>query len=128
MAEQAVRGAASLPADDALKQGVIDVIAGTLPELLRKIDGRDVLVNGEKKRLSTANLELVESEIDWRTRLLMVITDPTIAYLLMLVGIYGLIFEFMNPGTYAPGVIGASACCSPCSPSACCLSDYVGIA
>ncbi len=105
-AEAAVRGAASLPADEALKLNVVDVVAATLPELLRKIDGRQVLVNGEKKTLATADLELVESEIDWRTRLLAVITDPTVAYLLMLVGIYGLIFEFANPGTYAPGVIG----------------------
>jgi len=105
-AETAVRGAASLPADEALKLNVVDVVAATLPELLRKIDGREVLVNGEKKTLATADLELIESEIDWRTRLLAVITDPTVAYLLMLVGIYGLIFEFANPGTYAPGVIG----------------------
>jgi len=105
-AEAAVRGAASLPADEALKRNVVDVVAATLPELLRQIDGRQVLVNGEKKTLATADLELVESEIDWRTRLLAVITDPTVAYLLMLVGIYGLIFEFANPGTYAPGVIG----------------------
>jgi membrane-bound serine protease (ClpP class) len=106
-AESAVRGAASLPADEALKLNVIDVVAATLPELLRKIDGRDVLVNGERKKLATADLELVESELDWRTRLLTIITEPTVAYLLMLVGIYGLIFEFANPGTYAPGVIGA---------------------
>jgi membrane-bound serine protease (ClpP class) len=105
-AESAVRGAASLPADEALKLNVIDVVAATLPELLRKIDGREVLVNGERKKLATADLELVKSELDWRTRLLMVITDPTVAYLLMLVGVYGLIFEFTNPGSYAPGVIG----------------------
>ncbi len=106
-AESAVRGAASLPAEEALKLNVVDVVAATLPELLTKIDGREVLVNGERKRLATANLELVETEIDWRTRLLMIITEPTVAYLLMLVGIYGLIFEFANPGTYGPGVIGA---------------------
>ncbi|MEZ5832033.1 MAG: nodulation protein NfeD [Dongiaceae bacterium] len=105
-AESAVRGAASLPADEALKLNVVDVVAATLPDLLRKIDGREVIVDGEKRTLATAALEPIESEIDWRTKLLMVITDPTVAYLLMLVGVYGLIFEFVNPGTYAPGVIG----------------------
>lgn len=127
-AEQAVRGAASLPADEALKLGVIEVIAASLPELLRKIDGRAVLVNGETKTLATANLELVESEIDWRTRLLMVITDPTIAYLLMLVGIYGLIFEFANPGTYAPGVIGGISLLLALFAFSVLPVDYVGLA
>jgi membrane-bound serine protease (ClpP class) len=127
-AEQAVRGAASLPADEALKLDVIDVVAATLPELLRKVDGRTVLVNGEKKALATADLELVESEIDWRTRLLMVITDPTIAYLLMLVGIYGLIFEFANPGTYAPGVIGAISLLLALFAFSVLPVDYVGLA
>jgi membrane-bound serine protease (ClpP class) len=127
-AEQAVRGAASLPADEALKLNVIDVVAGTLPELLRKIDSRDVLVNGEKRKLVTAGLELVESEIDWRTRLLMVITDPTVAYLLMLVGIYGLIFEFANPGTYAPGVIGGISLLLALFAFSVLPVDYVGLA
>src|SRR5687767_7818019 len=127
-AEQAVRGAASLPADEALKLDVIDVVAATLPELLRKIDGRAVLVNGEQKTLATANLELIESEIDWRTRLLMVITDPTIAYLLMLVGIYGLIFEFANPGTYAPGVIGGISLLLALFAFSVLPVDYVGLA
>jgi len=127
-AEQAVRGAASLPADEALKLNVIDVVAANLPELLRKIDGREALVNGEKKTLATAELVLVESEIDWRTRLLMVITDPTIAYLLMLIGIYGLIFEFANPGTYAPGVIGGISLLLALFAFSVLPVDYVGIA
>ena len=127
-AEQAVRGAASLPADEALKLNVIDVVAANLPELLRKIDGREALVNSEKKTLATAELVLVESEIDWRTRLLMVITDPTIAYLLMLVGIYGLIFEFANPGTYAPGVIGGISLLLALFAFSVLPVNYVGIA
>jgi membrane-bound serine protease (ClpP class) len=126
-AESAVRGAASLPAEEALKLNVIDVVAGTLPELLRKIDGREVLVNGERKKLATADLELVESELDWRTRLLTIITDPTVAYLLMLVGIYGLIFEFANPGTYAPGVIGAICLLLALFALSVLPVDYVGI-
>ncbi|HEV8390392.1 MAG TPA: nodulation protein NfeD [Dongiaceae bacterium] len=105
-AESAVRGAASLPAEEALRQGVIDLIAPTLPDLLRKIDGRTAIVAGEHRTLVTSDLELSVVELDWRTRLLAVITDPNIAYLLMLVGIYGLIFELSNPGSVLPGTLG----------------------
>jgi membrane-bound serine protease (ClpP class) len=126
--EAAVRGAASLAADEALKLDVIDLVAATLPELLRKTDGRSAIVNGEEKTLATADLELVESEIDWRTRLLMVITDPTIAYLLMLVGMYGLIFEFANPGTYGPGVIGGISLLLALFAFSVLPVDYVGLA
>jgi membrane-bound serine protease (ClpP class) len=127
-AEQAVRGAASLPANEALKLNVIDMTATTLPELLRNADGREAIVNGERTRLATAGLAPVESSIDWRMRLLMVITEPTVAYLLMLVGIYGLIFEFMNPGTYAPGVIGAISLLLAMFAFSALPVDYVGIA
>jgi membrane-bound serine protease (ClpP class) len=105
-AESAVRGAASLPAEEALKQGVIDLIAPTLQDLVRKIDGRTAIVAGEQRTLATADLELSMVELDWRTRLLSVITDPNIAYLLMLIGIYGLIFELSNPGAVLPGTLG----------------------
>ena len=105
-AESAVRGAASLPAEEALKLQVIDIVAATLPELLDAIDGRQAIVDGQPRKLATAHLELVETELDWRTRLLVVITDPNVAYLLMLIGMYGLIFELANPGTVLPGVIG----------------------
>lgn len=105
-AESAVRGAASLPAEEALKQGVIDLIAPTLQDLVRKIDGRTAIVAGEQRTLATADLELSMVELDWRTRLLSVITDPNVAYLLMLVGIYGLIFELSNPGSILPGTLG----------------------
>lgn len=105
-AESTVRGAASLPAEEALKLGVIDVMAPTLQDLLQKIDGRDVIVHGERKKLATSELAVTEVEPDWRTRLLIVITDPNIAYLLMLIGVYGLIFELSNPGSILPGVLG----------------------
>ncbi|MCH8686290.1 NfeD family protein [Pedomonas mirosovicensis] len=105
-AEQAVREAASLPAEAALQQGVIDVIARDMPDLLAQIDGREVLVEQERRRLQTAGLALVELAPDWRTRALGAITDPNIAYLLLMVGLYGLIFEFLTPGTFVPGVIG----------------------
>jgi membrane-bound serine protease (ClpP class) len=106
-AEQAVRNAVSLPADEALKLHVIDVIADDVPDLLRKVDGREVTVAGSKMRLATAGLEIVTIAPDWRTQFLAVITNPNIAYILMLLGVYGLFFELTNPGAMLPGVVGA---------------------
>ncbi len=106
-AEAAVRGAASLPAREALRLHVIDVIAGNLPELLNGIDGMTVTAGGRRVRLATAGLIPVLRAPDWRTRFLSVITDPTLAYLLMLLGIWGLIFELLNPGGVLPGLVGA---------------------
>ncbi len=106
-AEKAVREAASLPSDDALREGVIDLIARDVDDLLRKLDGRAVTILGESQVLRTAELELVVFEPDWRTRFLSIITNPSVAYILLLLGVYGLIFEFVNPGLVGPGVIGA---------------------
>jgi len=106
-AEEAVRSAASLPASQAFKMHVIDVIADDLPDLLRKIDGRIVKVAGHPQRLATAHLQITTDEPDWRTDLLGKITDPNVALILMMIGIYGLIFEFWSPGMVAPGLIGA---------------------
>jgi len=106
-AVEAVRAAASLPASDALKLHVIDAIAADVPDLLRKIDGRTVTIAGQPKRLETAGLEIVTVAPDWRTELLAIITNPNVAFILMLIGVYGLIFEFLNPGSVAPGLIGA---------------------
>jgi len=106
-AEKAVREAASLSAEEALAEGVIDLIATDVSDLLRQLDGRTIKVLGEDKTLHTQGLVLEQLEPDWRTRLLSVITNPNIAYVLMLIGIYGLLFEFSNPGLGAPGVIGA---------------------
>ena len=105
-AAEAVRSAVSLPASEALKLHVIDVIADDVPDLLRKIDGRSVNVGGKSERLATADLEIVSARPDWRTELLAVITDPNVAFILLMVGIYGLIFEFSTPGAIAPGVVG----------------------
>jgi membrane-bound serine protease (ClpP class) len=105
-AEQAVRGAASLSAGDALKQHVIDVIARDLPDLLAQIDGREVRVANRSVKLASAGLAVERLDPDWRTRLLSVITHPTIAYGLLLVGLYGLLLEGYNPGVMFPGVIG----------------------
>ena len=106
-AAEAVRTAVSLPASEALKLNVIDVIADDVPDLLRKIDGRSVKVAGKPQALATAGLEIVTAAPDWRTELLAVITDPNVAFILLLIGTYGLIFEFLNPGAVAPGLIGA---------------------
>jgi len=105
-AEKAVREAASLPAEEAVKQNVADLIAADVPDLLRKLDGRKVKMNGRKLTLKTRGLELRSIEPDWRSKLLSVITDPNIAYILMLLGVYGLFFELWNPGYVLPGVIG----------------------
>jgi len=105
-ADQAVRRAVSLSADEALKLKVIDLIAADVPQLLQQLDGRQLTVQGEERRLATAAAAIVEYHPDWRSRLLMVITDPSIAYVLLLIGFYGLLFEFYNPGFVAPGVIG----------------------
>jgi membrane-bound serine protease (ClpP class) len=106
-AEKAVREAASLPAEEALKEGVIDLIADDVDDLLAKLDGREVVVLGQTRRLQTSGLKVVAIEPDWRTRLLGTITNPNIAYVLLLIGMYGLLLEFYSPGVLVPGVIGA---------------------
>jgi membrane-bound serine protease (ClpP class) len=105
-AESAVREAASLSAADALERGVIDLLADDVDDLLRKLDGRDVKIGGQSLKLATVGLEVVPIAPDWRNRLLAIITDPNVAYLLMIIGLYGIIFEFMNPGFVLPGVLG----------------------
>jgi membrane-bound serine protease (ClpP class) len=106
-AEKAVRQAASLSAKQALAQGVIDVVATDIPDLLRQINGRKVTLTGGERVLDTEGLQLKLIEPDWRNELLSIITNPNIAYILMLLGIYGLFFELANPGFILPGVIGA---------------------
>lgn len=106
-AEKAVREAASLSAKAALQENVIDLIARDTAELLRQIDGRVVEVaGGDTRHLVTKDAAREAIDPGWISRFLRVITDPNIAFILMLVGIYGLIFEFSSPGAVAPGVIG----------------------
>ena len=105
-AESAVRGAASLSATAALQQKVIEIIARDVPDLLAQLDGREVRLPQGLARLQTQHLAVVRVEPDWRTRFLAVITNPTIAYGLMLIGIYGLLLEGYNPGVVLPGVVG----------------------
>ncbi len=106
-AERAVREAVSLPAEAALEQNVIDAVAADLAALLHAIDGRTVETAAGTVTLRTEGMTVERSEPDWRTEFLSIITNPTVAYLLMLVGIYGLIFEGYNPGAIVPGVAGA---------------------
>jgi membrane-bound serine protease (ClpP class) len=106
-AESAVRDGASLPADEALAAGVVDVVAADLPELLKALDGRVVKLKSREATLQTSGIVLSDVQPDWRTELLSLVTNPNIAYLLMLIGIYGLLLEGYNPGTVLPGVVGA---------------------
>ena len=111
-AEQAVRDSVSLSASDALARKVIDVVAVDMSDLLRQLDGR-VLKVGDSRvagvKLATAQAAVVTLEPDWRNRLLSVISDPSLVLILMMLGVYGLLFEFMSPGFVAPGVIGGVA-------------------
>lgn len=106
-AEKAVRQAASLSAKDALQANVIDLMAADVPELLERLDGREVDVLGKPRVLQTKDAALVTLEPDWRSEFLGIITNPNVAYILMLLGIYGLFFELSNPGGILPGVAGA---------------------
>lgn len=106
-AENAVRQAASLSARQALKKNVIDMIASDRADLLKQLDGKKVTIHQQEQVLHTRGIALQHLEPDWRNRLLSIITDPNVAYILMLLGIYGLIFEFSSPGAVVPGVVGA---------------------
>jgi membrane-bound serine protease (ClpP class) len=106
-AEKAVRQAASLSAEDALAAQVIEILAVSQRNLLEQIDGRMVTTEYGQSRLATKGAIVKRYERDWRTRVLSVITNPNLAYILMIVGIYGLLFELYNPGMIVPGVVGA---------------------
>ncbi len=106
-AERAVREAVSLTASEALELNVIDIVAKDMTDLLQQADGRQVDVAGEEITLATAGMNTEYLEPDWRTQLLMIITDPSVAYMLMLAGIYGLLLEGYNPGALVPGIVGA---------------------
>lgn len=106
-AERAVRQAVSLSANEAVEQRVVDLSARDVPDLLRKLDGRSVETASGEHRLATAQAPIIRLTPDWRSRLLAVITDPNVALILLTIGIYGLFFEFANPGFVLPGVAGA---------------------
>lgn len=106
-AERTVRESISATADEALGQGVIDLVANDLEDLLTKVDGRTVIVHSQQVILKTAEAKVVPLPMSFIDRLLQIITDPNIAYILFIIGIIGLLAEFHSPGTLVPGIVGA---------------------
>lgn len=105
-AEEAVREAVNLSAQQALERNVVDVVANDVADLLQQIDGRSVVMTSGEQTLETTNLKIKQVDPNWRTQLLSVITNPNIAFFLMIVGFYGIIFELSSPGELFPGIIG----------------------
>lgn len=105
-AEKAVRESASIDAETALKKGVCEIFAEDVNDLISKLDGRTVEVKGEKHTLKTESRPVKDIAMNFKERLLLLLTNPNIAYILLLLGIYGLFFELQNPGTIFPGVVG----------------------
>ena len=105
-AEQAVREGVSLDAEQALAQSVVEIVASDRDDLLAQIAGRSLKVNDQAYLLDPLELAVIEIELDWRYEFLSTITNPNVAYILMLIGFYGLLLEFYNPGVGVPGVIG----------------------
>jgi len=106
-AELAVSESATLTASEALERGVIDVMAEDVAELLAKVDGRSVKTTIGERTLHTLGSRIERVEPSTKHRILAAITNPQVAYILMLLGVYGLFFEFANPGSLVPGVLGA---------------------
>jgi len=105
-AEAAVKKSVSISAEDALDKGIIEYIARDLDELLQKLNGVKVSVDGQETMLDLEGYRLVEFNMSWREKVLDKISDPNIAYILMMLGFYGLLFELYNPGAILPGIIG----------------------
>ncbi len=105
-AELAVREAVSLTSEEALEINVIDLVAASHADLVHQLEGREVVMETGRVSLATKELTIERFDPDWRTKILTVITDPNIAYILMLLGIYGLIYELANPGFILPGIVG----------------------
>src|SRR5690606_14954698 len=106
-AERAVREAASLSAEEALSRGVIEFIAFDSRDLLNRLDGLEVPVLDGTRTLATAGIGIQRMEPDWRSRVLAALANPQVALILMMIGMYGLFFEFTSPGFGVPGVAGA---------------------
>lgn len=105
-AESAVRQAASSSAEEAKKAKIVDIVADDYPDLLEKLDGLSVNVAGKNEKLATDAMTIQTVEADWRYQFLSFITNPNIAYLLLLAAIYGIFFELSNPGLILPGIVG----------------------
>ncbi|CAM2929704.1 NfeD family protein [Legionella anisa] len=110
-AQKAVLNSETLTSTEALKEGVINYVARDVNDLLSQLNGISVMQNNQKITLNTSNAHIELVEPDWRTRFLSIITNPTVAYLLLLLGIYGIFFELVNPGNILPGVIGTISMC-----------------
>jgi membrane-bound serine protease (ClpP class) len=106
-AEEAVRKSVNVTEQEAVKLKIIDLVADDVPALLAALDGRPVKMNDGTKRLSTKGAEIVVAPLSWRLRLLNALIDPNVAYVLMLLGTYGLLYELMSPGAILPGVVGS---------------------
>jgi membrane-bound serine protease (ClpP class) len=104
--ERAVREAVSLSADEALAQHVTDLTARDVTDLIAKADGRKVTTSAGERTLATSGAVVVTLAPDWKARFLAIITEPSVALILMMLGVYGLFFEFSNPGWVLPGVVG----------------------
>ncbi len=107
VAKQFVEKSLSISAEEALNKKIIDLVANDLKDLLSKIDGKIVEVSGIEKKIETKDVELVEYKMNLRNKILSVISNPTIAYILLILGFYGLFFEITHPGAIFPGVAGA---------------------
>ncbi len=105
-AELAVREAASLSAEEALQLNVIDIVATDVTDLIQQLQGRKVIISGKELNLKIEQVEIKKIKPDWRSQFLAVITNPSIAYVLLMIGIYGLVLEFSNPGSIVPGTVG----------------------
>ena len=105
-AEEAVRDAVNITANEALEQNVIDLVARDIEDLLTQIDGMTVTMERGEHTLATAELAIVRYDPNWRTQLLSLIANPNVAYFLMIIGFYGLVFELSSPGSLFPGTIG----------------------
>jgi len=105
-AEAAVRESASITSTDAIEKGIIDIVAKNIEDLLAQIDGMNIKLQDEEVILETADYTISHYEMSWREQLLDKISDPNIAYILLMIGFYGLLFELYNPGAILPGIIG----------------------
>jgi len=105
-AEKAVRKSVSITDEEAVKQNVVDFVSPDLQDLLTKIDGRIVKFDGMTRTLLTKGVQPRSMQMSWRYRLLDILSNPTIAYIFLMLGIYGIFFELSNPGAILPGVVG----------------------
>jgi membrane-bound serine protease (ClpP class) len=126
--EKAVREAATLTASAALKERVVDAIANDIDDLLAQIDGRPVATAAGETRLETKGRGVVELKPDWKMQVMSAITDPNIAIILLMIGIYGILFEFWSPGAIAPGVIGGISLILALTALAVLPVNYAGLA